>query len=237
MICVLTHQGLGDHIICNGLIRSLLEKHDSIVLFVKENIFLSVQRMYDNESRIFCFPMLKSAGEEDYFSFFTKNKNTMKIGFSKYWELVHKSLEITEEFLEQKFDYNFYKLADINFENRWKKFSFQRSYEDENRVFKKLNPDNEPYIFVHDDIARGFALNPSNPNNYKIIKNDPSELIFSMISILENAEEIHCMESSFNALIECLPTIKDNKLFYHSKVRNYPYWLISTTKRNWSIID
>ena len=231
MLCILTHQGLGDHIICNGLIRSLLDNNDSIVLFIKQNNFFSVQKMYKDESRIFCMPFSED-NEEACFDLVARNNSKLKIGFYEYF----KSLQENKDSLEKKFDFNFYKIANVPFENRWKRFFLLRDLEEEESTFKKLEGDKEPYIFVHEDPSRNFFLNPYNPNNYRVIKNNKNYSIFSMIKILEEAKEIHCMESSFNVLIEHLFKIDDKRLFYYPNVRKYPDYLLATTKRKWNIV-
>jgi hypothetical protein len=232
MVTLLIHQGLGDHIICNGLVRSLVEKYGSVVLLVKETNFLSVQRMYIDEPRIFCCPVPVDR-EEEFFEIVCRNNLKIKAGFSDYYNFLEKNQNASD----RKFDSFFYRASNVPFENRWDKFFLQRNTEEEDRIFKKLNPDNEPYIFVHEDPLRNLFLNPINKNNYKIIKNDRSEPVFSMLKILENAEELHCMESSLNVLIEHLEKIEDKKLFYYPKVRNYGDHLLAHTKRNWTIVN
>jgi plasmid rolling circle replication initiator protein Rep len=89
-------------------------------------------------------------------------------------------------------------------------------------------------MFVHDEPSLGYNITKiENPNNLKIIKNDTTESIFNMIGIMENASEIHCMESSIRCLIDHLPNI--NCPLHLHKIRDHG--LVSTTKSKWISIE
>ena len=51
------HLGLGDHIICNGLVRSLVTTEDYYRLIVKEHNLGSVQFMYRDLKNLECVPV------------------------------------------------------------------------------------------------------------------------------------------------------------------------------------
>jgi hypothetical protein len=94
---------------------------------------------------------------------------------------------------------------------------------EESRVFDKLNPNHEEYIFVHDDPNRNHRLNMDLVKelvgkDIKVIRNDPSESIFFYPMILQNAKQIHMMESSFRCLIEGIPT-EGTEFYFHHYVR------------------
>ena len=115
----------------------------------------------------------------------------------------------------------FYHLAKIPYSYKYKGFHIERSILEEERIFKKLNPNNEKYIFIHDDSDRGFTIKVD--TQLKIIKNDTTENLFHMIKILENAEEIHCMSSSILCLIDSMIEKANFKnLFLHYNVRKFP---------------
>ena len=42
---------------------------------------------------------------------------------------------------------------------RYDDFFVQRDLDEEKRLLDKLNPKGEPFIFIHEDAARGFTLN------------------------------------------------------------------------------
>ena len=128
----------------------------------------------------------------------------------------------------------FYHTAGIPYQVKFDDFYFERDYEEEDRVYKKLNPHGDKYVFVHDDIPRGFLIDVNfrrkksshERKGYKIIRNDASENIFHMTKVFENAEEIHCMSSSIATLVDCIaasPLLETNinqiNKFLHWPVR------------------
>jgi hypothetical protein len=221
------HLGLGDHIICNGLIRELCKHYKKVYCFVRENNLYSVSFMYRDQPKIELIP-IKSDLEAPLK--FIKDVNLIKIGFE--------NLDISNE----NFDKSFYNQLGYNFSLRWDNFYFKRDYETEEELYKSLNGDNSPYIFIHDDPSRRFIIDIKKINNkIKFIKpgNVKEEhkkyTIFHWMLILENAQEIHCMDSSFKCLVESIPHI-DAKLFYHEYVRGSSMKAVSSTKKDWTII-
>jgi len=220
------HLGMGDHIICNGLVRSLVgNKADNITLFVRTNNFPRVQRMYADDPRI-DFAIVPAEGNECVFvdEYIRHRQGTLlRLGFDQ----LYKSPMLN-------FDQVFYIYAGVPFSNRWDKFFVKRDPEGESKAIAKLNPTGEPYMFVHDDPSRGFLIDPPNPRGLKVIKNDVSVDIFDMIGMLEGAEEIQCMESSFRCLIESVPSIAC-PLFLHKMVRfaNQPNPALSIGRKKW----
>lgn len=231
MLHVHHHLGLGDHIICNGLIRSLVgSRAEEVAVFVRDNNLPRVARMFDDESRIHLIPIPPEACVTDVSnlqfvdSYMGSHEgNLLRLGFGQ----MSKAPQLN-------FDEVFYIFAGVPFDNRWTRFSIRRDFVEEWRVLSKLNPTGEPYMFVHDDPSRGFSFDPPNSSGLKIIRNDPTEDIFSMIGVLENASEIHCMESSFRCLIESIPSV-NCPLYLHKMVRfaNQPNPALSLGRKPW----
>lgn len=207
------HLGLGDHIICNGLVRHLCKTNDNVVLFCKTQYLNNISYMYRdlNDLKIFDFDSDK---ETVYFieNKITINDKLIKIGFEDLFTglLDHMS-----------FDQGFYHLAGINFQIRFNEFYFKRDLEKEDEVYKVLNPNEEKYIFIIDDPSRGYTIDTTKiTNKYKIIFNNYRFKMFDYIKILENAEEIHTMQTGFLDLINSY-TIDKPKIYRHNYVRGY----------------
>ena len=225
------HLGLGDHIDMNGLVRFFLmvKGYNKIFLFVKKPYYDMISYMYADEDRIELIKIDPAQNEDlQVFEYMNniKNKDFLRIGFENY--------PFGKEIEENKncWEY-FYEQVKVPYEAKVNCFYIERDKKQEERVFLKLNPKNEPYIFVHDDPDRGYIIDYSLiiNKNMKIIKNDKSENLFYFLKILENANEIHCMESSFKSLIEIYA--KTEKLFFHD-FRNHP--LGNKTNKKWRII-
>ena len=234
-VIVIHHNlGLGDHIICNGLVRSLLNegKHFSdIIVFAKEVNAKNVTYMFADDPRIHIITIPINTDEWAFVNhFMCVNKHIT--AFIRSQNIIIDNL--ISMGLVSNFDEGFYSCCGIPFEYRWKKFKTNRNIDEEMRVSLKLNPNNEKYMFVHDEPSLGYNITKiENPNNLKIIKNDTTESIFNMVGIMENASEIHCMESSIRCLIDHLPNI--NCPLYLHKIRDHG--LVSTTKSKWISIE
>ena len=199
------HLGLGDHIICNGLVRHFQEIHNDVSIFCKRHNLENVSYMYRDNNKI---NIIDVHDDNEVLNYISKNNidnnDLITVGFGKLGLVNH-----------NKFDEGFYKTVNLPFEFRFSKFYFERDLNKEIEIMNKLNPNNEKYIFVH-----GVDLNKVR-NDLKIIQNPTEYKIFDLMSLIENSEEVHIMESSVKNLINSY-TIKNSKLYYHQYSRNYP---------------
>ncbi len=249
-IYILQHFGLGDFLSCKGLLKYLLEKKKLGVtefnLFVPENHYKNIKFLYADSQNV---NLIKTKDEKSAIKFFENQKKNnenlelIKIGHNNFHKTI-KSKFNREEFTT---DMVFYKQFDVPYKFRFDYGKWKRNLKEEERVFKKLNPQNKKYIFVHDDPSRNLVINKKDLNlrekNIFIIKNDISESIFNLGLVLEKAEQIHVMESSIRNLIECL-NIDERNLFLHSFRKNLskgPFYNFNTgeivgSQKNWNIV-
>jgi hypothetical protein len=119
------------------------------------------------------------------------------------------------------FDEGFYHTVNLPFKYRFSKFKFDRNTIKESEIYNELNPNDEPYIYVHDDKDRGFSIDRSKINSdLKIIENDKRFLMFDMLKIIENATEVHSMQTGMKDLINSYKFDKP-KFYLHWYVRPY----------------
>jgi hypothetical protein len=204
---IYSHQGMGDHIICNGLVRHFAEQIGDVAVFCKPQYRDNMEWMYRDDSRI---KVLAIGQDQDTVNYIVRNSlqnDTILVGFQELWD---KWIPLVSSF-----DEAFYKMVNVPFEYRFTKFNFLRDDEREQNAYNSVNPTNEPYIFLHGDIDRSKVR-----SDLKIIENPTEFGIFDIIKILENAEEIHIMESSIKCLL-CSFQFEKPKLFYHQYVRGY----------------
>lgn len=85
---------------------------------------------------------------------------------------------------------------------------------------KKVEQPSVPsdYIFVHDDVSRGFEITKID-TDLDIIKSVKDGSILRYANLIKNAKDIHVIDSAFFHLCEVLPTT--GKLFYHQYARPY----------------
>lgn len=204
------HLGLGDHIICNGIVRHFREIYGKITVFCKPHYASNVEYMYRDDDSITVLPI----GEDSDVIKFIKDNNleqdVITVGFNKpgFWG-------------SKTFDEGFYNTVNLPFDYRFSKFKFERNTEKEDEVYKELNPNNEPYIYIHDDKERGFEIDRNKiTNNLKVIENDKRFLMFDMLKIIENATEVHSMQTGMKDLINSFEFSKP-KFYLHWYVRPY----------------
>ena len=231
-IVVHHHLGLGDHLDCNGMIRVIASHpaYSKVYIFSKIHHFEMINYMYRDNEKINVVPINPDDeyGEVDRFMKKNPYRKIFIVGHEYYDPMLEKSKNLN---CWQQF----YMQAGIPTEDRWNQFYFKRDEAEEQRVFKKLNPTAEPYIFLHDDPDRGFIIDRDkvNPKGIKIIENDTSESIFHYVKIIKNAKEVHCMESSFKSLVELIRNSGD--LYFHD-FRGHPLGNDSA-RAGWVIIN
>lgn len=231
-IWIFNHQGLGDQIACNAIIRSYSEKYDKVYVFSKPKNVKNVMWMFKDNKQIYVVPMEDSQVKQ--FMQLMPSNNYLVIGH----ELLHQRLR---EDSNARFDKVFYEMAKITFEDKWNKFYIERDLEEEKDVFyNKLGLlDNEEFIFVHDDSERPIPYNRL-PKNIKIIRPNRQDIsIFHFLYTIEKAKEVHAIDSSFLNLIDCMQLRNDDNLFFHKYVKIH---LVGeggtpTLKLNWTILD
>lgn len=215
MFYIYHHLGLGDHIICNGMTRHFAEIFDQVTVFCHPHNENNVKYMYRDNNNICTMPI----EEHDIENFLKSSyKKYIKVGFENLHQ--HNNSNFT-------FDQAFYKLAGLDFSIRFNKFYLDRDLEKENEVLTRLNPNNEKYIFVCDDPDRGFIMDENKfRKDLKIIKNNKNINIFNILKLLENAEEIHTMQTSILDLCNSFVLSKP-KIYLHTYIRNYPSFIES----------
>lgn len=119
--------------------------------------------------------------------------------------------------LEKNFGETFYKQVGLKYKDRWKhKPILKQPIE----FFIKY-----PEIVVCDSPEHIIDIEGYRPNG--------RENIFDYIRYLQNAKEIHCIESSFKQLIEVIET--KAKLIYHFKKTKS--WRKVKSKKKWQVVD
>ena len=141
--------------------------------------------MYRDDDNIHVLPIGEDIDVNNYIFENKINENVIRIGFENLsWNP------------SNSFDEEFYNSLKIPFEYRFSKFKFNRDLDRENDALNFVNPNNEEYIFIHGNVDRNKIR-----NDLKIIENPTKFGIFDIIKIIENATEVHIMESSVKCLI------------------------------------
>jgi hypothetical protein len=200
------HLGLGDHIIFNGLVRSLIKPNEDYKMFVKQQNLTSVKFMYRDVKNL-SFLIGDDAYSNNYINENVSDKNDLIIaGFYR-----HPS--------SKEFDDSFYLQNNLPFLLRWESFYVERDHQREINLFKKFDVKKNNYVFLHDDESRNLKI------NYELIRNKNLKVvrpiygltdnIFDYCKLMEESVECHFIDSSFRLIYDSLLPQKE-LLYYHN---------------------
>lgn len=223
------HLGLGDHIISNGLVRSIYEKYNRTFLFSKPKNFLNIKRMFKDLDNLKIIPFEDIQVRQ--FMEISPDNNYVIAGHDEFWKILKNPGNTL------KIDEIFYKLAEVPIKNKWDKFYIERAPEIEKEVLKYHGiKDGDEFIFLHDDSERKIKKNiPAK----KIIKPSMNFSLFDYMLLIEKAAEIHCINSAFFCLIDSsqIRDKKDKNLYLHEYARkDIGEESTPITYNNWNII-
>lgn len=212
------HLGLGDHISCHGIVRHYCEQYPKVSLFVKPHNKDNVSYMYNDLKNL----ELIEADDEytNHYILYHNLKNVLYVGFK---------LNTIENFIVQ-----FYNMANVPIEYEYKKFYINRNIDEEKKLFDSLGVKENQYIFAHDSAILGSDL--ITKHNLPIIAPTYGKF-FDWIYTIQNAKEIHCIDSAFICLVDLLDT-KTIPLFNHRYIKNYPHYISIVNKphKKWTTI-
>jgi hypothetical protein len=204
------HMGLGDSLICLGLVKTLASRHSNAIFYYAclPSYFHSVSWMMKDLTNV--FPLAVRSGREarQYAQF--KNAKYLSIGVD--------GVDI------RKFDEFFYQQHQVLFELRWGlKKTPAGSYSQD--LFKKINPEGRPYILVckMDSGGHSYQLNLLNGDDLLEIEVKPeTNNIFDWADLVLGATEIHTIDTAFIHFVEnTLDSSTDKKLYFH-RIRQSP---------------
>jgi len=120
-----------------------------------------------------------------------------------------------EKCRNEDFDRSFYDSVGVSFNERWDSWDLYRDKVQEQKLFDDLKIEDD-YIFVHDLSSVGkYDLNiQSDLRKIRPEKLPSEETIFDWVGVIEEAEEVHAISSSFVHLIDSFNL--NNKLYFHN---------------------
>lgn len=196
------HLGSGDHLVCLPIYRHFSETHNVIVP-VKFHNLPSVQWMVRGLN-------VALIGVED-----DTGAHNLADATARRGARILRLGMFSKGFDEKRWSETMYEQAGIPFEKRWSDWKIDRD------LSREFEPPKEPYIFVHDDERRGFKIDAKRLPNGWIECPIPgkTENIFDYCRLIEEATEIHCIDSCFAILADSLTTLKAKRFVVHAYAR------------------
>lgn len=251
MLTVGHNQGLGDCILMNGAVRYLASKYGKIrYLAVSKNV-TNLQHMYryDNDIQVI---NLGSKGRvtsiyRRHIKALNKARQPNRIfnwGIMSNW--TSDMVRIGLDPLKHSWCEAFYKLIGVPYAHRYESWNIERDLEAEDNIFNMIGiPPQTNYCFVVDGRQDGQAVNKLrlNLNTERIIINPHNfqwkkTKILDWIGVIQNASEIHVIDTSWFHLTKQLRTTCPK--FFHN-IRKVPAtppnYLNDEWDNGWEVID
>lgn len=201
------HLGLGDGIICLGLVRDLSRRHPEVKFYYAclHRCYQTLAWMFQDLDNVYLFAV-ESGREARQFAGFL-NCRYMPIGII--------NVDV------KRFDEFFYKQHQIDFDLRWINGQVAPGPKS-SLLFNQLNPENTPYILVcnRESGMISYQLNIFNPHNIKIIEVQAlTNNIFDWFKLIIGATEIHSIDTAFVHVIESIFYELNHPPIYYHRVR------------------
>lgn len=221
------HLGIGDHIICNGLINELTNRFRYIHLPVKKPHMQNIRYLYKNNPKVKVFQIEHLSEIKDIKQYAKNNRlEVLKIGFKKR---------------KPPFNVSFYEQLNFDYSVSYEAFKLPHEQNKEKLLTEHLMNHfgiKNNFQLVHNESSFGKTDLKINTELRPIFVNKETDIfnnIFFYKNIISLADEIHCLDSSFLHLVERVPT--EGKLFFHEiKKVNHKAAKVYLTK-NWKRIS
>lgn len=233
-IVIYHHLGLGDHFMCHGIVREYAKTHTRVGIFTLERNYPSVAFMFRDLKNV---DVIKGTDVEakKYIA-----EKTVSFPHHRYDSALILGFGVLDRNSGELLENQFYAMAGVDLSKKWSSFHVNRDSDAEQELFNKVAP-RKPYVFLHEDIRRSYLIDRGliDPK-YTIVTPDPALApnSFDYCSIIEQASEIHVIDSSFMFLIDCLPYDASHQgLVVHRYARENEDWKLPALGKNWKIIN
>ena len=235
------HLGLGDAFHINGIVRTFVEskKWSTIFLFTSVKYQEQVDWMFRDLPEVTTIPIESRQDADKVAESHCPPSEYMMVGYSNYGVNCPTGPDGRCE-LPWTCDEKFYRQLNIPYDVRFDKCWWERDKGREQAAYDALAGGRKEYIFVHDAPELDFNIDMTKVrSDLPIIRNDVSRPVFDMCMLIENATEVHVMESSVRCMMESL-NLEGVDLYYHSirgGLTKNADGSIRGTQLNWNYID
>lgn len=211
------HLGMGDHFVCNGLVNYLSQKYDLIYLACKKSNFNTINFLYSDNHKVEVFSIKDSEHlEVKYFSEFM-SVPVLRVGF--------------EYCNRNEWNTSFYSQLGIDFSVRYEMFHIPDNVPNEKDIYDLFSK--EKYCLVHRESSES-EYNLKIDTDLPIVEiqksTDPYGNLLNYRKLIQNATEIHCVNSSIFHLVDSIKT--DANLIYHD-IRKRDFKILN----KWRIVE
>lgn len=220
-IYIYHHLGLGDSIICSGIVRQLAKEYDLICVPCKYHNLESINYLYHDLEQV----AVRAVVDDEEATMFG----------NQVWkgEKLYLGVHGEPPFFAERFDQEFYRQAGMSMQLRWDNFFVKREPAMEAPVLAKY--EEKPFCqFTHDDPERGFVIQGKSHKGFQPDRSITGN-IFAYIPVLERVDFINCINSSFALLVDSIALPQNPKLFLHAYAR--PSGEMPILLKPWTILN
>jgi hypothetical protein len=239
-VTITHHQGYGDIFTSNSLCNYYSELNDELIIFTScKHRKKLIDSIYKGNDKIKCIipSFIEYNGYDTCLECMTYgtsgmcyrdvNQKCKFIDYSPYSDCINikigsfKNYSSWEEYVRNSFSFShaFYGYNGLSDDIRIDKFKINRDYDLENESYNESGLIGKDYIVIHEDVSRGITIDHTKINHGLMYDlNDKSDIMIDQIKILENAKEIHLIDSSYSVMIYFLS-------FHNDKIKNIPKFL------------
>lgn len=216
---------LGDTIVCSPIVHRFAENANILYLPSQRKFYETTACLYQDNPKIkvvaFDGPGFEAA--------FIEQNNLTRIDFADI-DVTRVYIENLNEYANAKvnWDRQIYEYYDIPYSVRYREFKFPKHVEGADLLYDQLTEGDDNYCLFHQqtgqhpqgvgiDLAGFRAANNLPPLKIIEINDTITTNMLQYVKLIENAKEIHCVNTSFFWLVDSLFNRTSAQLFYHDR--------------------
>lgn len=203
------HLEIGDALVINGIVRSLVEPGRALNLFTGPRAFPAVEKMYSD------LPWVQVWWLTQYDEF--KHPRWSGLTGGETIQLGYFAKQ--GGFDVSKWDQEFYRQAEVPFDHKWSRFHLPPE------ILKPAG-ERQNVALYHEDRSRGMGINPAFlPRNKSAVPIIRRSSFWDWLAEVQAASELHCIDSCFLNLADLLwakGALRAERLVYHKYARKSP---------------
>ena len=214
-LLILSHMGLGDMLICNGMVRHLAASGRQVLVACKYATTTSIKFMYRDLPNVHLLPV---SDDHIISPNFGGDGTILRALDGAGYDLMLLGLHRGHLLEGSGFADAFYNQALVPTACRYSHFHVERDRASEQRFMRAGS-----YVFKHDDPGRGFVINLQ--SSLPIVEpggaddREGSDNIFNFLGLMEHAAEIHTFDTSWAWLADLFDLCPGRRYLY-ANVKN-----------------
>ena len=234
---------LGDNIVLSGLVHYYADRANELHLPVWSKHYDTMRTLYQDHTHIKIKSVTPTQDSSEFWREEAEYVDQNRLSRILRPELIHSTIKGYS--LTPMWDLQIYSMHDLSYEIRYRNFRMPKFVEGAEELYQRLS-NNQPYALVHKrsgDHPDGYPIDiaifrkHNNMSDINIIEIDESitNNFMQYSALIERAQEIHCVPSSFHCLVDSIKT--DARLFFHD-IREKTAMIVNSRWNNhrWHVV-